>query len=371
MYNSYKIKVPGKLFIAGEYAVLEPGNLAIVIAVNRYMETEIKAYKENQLHLPQLGYDSVSWSWKDGELTFHPEGSKLAFIKNAISLFYTLLQENSVEIRPFALSITSELDDVSGKKYGLGSSAAVVVSVISALFHFYQNEKIKPMKENIFKLAAMAHIKTQGNGSCADIAASTFGGWLGFSTFELNWIKKQIEEKVHISTLLSEQWPGLIIKPLTPPEYFNLVVGWTSSEASTAPMVNIVMKLKQEQPSLYDLFLKESKIAVNNLINSFLDDNGKIAIDSLKQNRMALKKLGEHAGVNIETPQLESLIRIANKYGAGKSSGAGGGDCGIAFITDPSLVTPLQNEWQSHGIMPLDIQLSKDGATIEPLLERK
>src|SRR5690606_42087190 len=136
MYNSYKIKVPGKLFIAGEYAVLEPGNLAIVIAVNRYMKTEIKTYKENQLHLPQLGYDSVSWSWTDGELTFHPEGSKLAFIKNAISLLHTLLLENSVEIRPFALSITSELDDVSGKKYGLGSSAAVVVSVISALFHF-------------------------------------------------------------------------------------------------------------------------------------------------------------------------------------------------------------------------------------------
>src|SRR5690606_42158688 len=118
MYNSYKIKVPGKLFIAGEYAVLEPGNLAIVIAVNRYMKTEIKTYKENQLHLPQLAYDSVSWSWKDGELTFHPEGSKLAYIKNAISLFYTLLQETYVEIRPFALSITSELDAESGKNDG-------------------------------------------------------------------------------------------------------------------------------------------------------------------------------------------------------------------------------------------------------------
>ena len=42
MYNSgCTIKVPGKLMIAGEYAVLTPGNVAMVVAVDRYIAAEI------------------------------------------------------------------------------------------------------------------------------------------------------------------------------------------------------------------------------------------------------------------------------------------------------------------------------------------
>lgn len=47
---------------------------------------------------------------------------------------------------------------------------------------------------------------------------------------------------------------------------------------------------------------------------------------------MALQKLGEHVSFAIETKELKKLIDIANKYGGGKSSGAGGGDCGIALV---------------------------------------
>ena len=34
-------KAPGKLFIAGEYAVVEPGHVAIIAAVSRYLTVTI------------------------------------------------------------------------------------------------------------------------------------------------------------------------------------------------------------------------------------------------------------------------------------------------------------------------------------------
>src|SRR5690625_6487725 len=80
------------------------------------------------------------------------------------------LSEKSITLDNITLTIKSELDDESGVKYGLGSSAAVVTSVISALLTQFLPEE--PSAMLIFKLAAISHVKTQGSGSGADVAAS-------------------------------------------------------------------------------------------------------------------------------------------------------------------------------------------------------
>ena len=38
-----QVKAPGKLYIAGEYAVTEPGYKSILIAVNRFVTATIEA----------------------------------------------------------------------------------------------------------------------------------------------------------------------------------------------------------------------------------------------------------------------------------------------------------------------------------------
>lgn len=40
-FQSYTSKVPGKLFVAGEYAILEAGNPAILFAVNQYLSCSV------------------------------------------------------------------------------------------------------------------------------------------------------------------------------------------------------------------------------------------------------------------------------------------------------------------------------------------
>lgn len=266
---------------------------------------------------------------------------------------------------PFNLSITSELDDVSGKKYGLGSSAAVVVAVVTAILESQKEAGVQSSKEMIFKLAAMAHFKTQGNGSCADIAASTYGGWLLYSPFYGDWLNTRLLlEEVNAYTLVKEPWPGLIIQTITPPEDLRLYIGWTGSEMRTSGMIRRIQDYKTTNPDDYQDFIKTSGEAVSSLVNSFAEEDTNLSLQSLKMNRNALAQICEQSDAGIETLKLKQLIEIANKYGVGKTSGAGGGDCGIAFIKNGQDSESLKEDWKEALIEPLDLQVATDGAMV-------
>ncbi len=52
--------------------------------------------------------------------------------------------------------------------------------------------------------------------------------------------------------------------------------------------------------------------------------------------------------VSIETEELKRLNDLAEKYGgAAKSSGAGGGDCGIVIIDKSAGILPLMSSWEA------------------------
>ncbi len=71
------------------------------------------------------------------------------------------------------------------RKYGLGSSGAVTVATVKALNLYYQMDMDRLTQ---FKIAALAHLAVQGNGSCGDIAASCYGGWIAFQPFDHDWV---------------------------------------------------------------------------------------------------------------------------------------------------------------------------------------
>ena len=348
--------------IAGEYSVLEPDKQAIVVAVNRFMNAEIKENDQNLLSLPQLGLNNVTWDSTDTEVNFSSSDSKLTFVRNAIKTFNLFIEEESIQPRPFSLFITSELDDPSGKKYGLGSSAAVVVTTITSMFKFYECEKLQPTKELIYKLSAIAHFKTQGNGSCADIAASTYGGWIQYAAFTSTWLLDELRNETPIRKIVEKSWPSLLIENITPPAGLILCVGWTGNVAATAPMITKINHLRDSWPIEYANFIEQSERAVSSLITSFENNDSTLAISCLTHNREAINLLSDSAGVNIETPKLKTLIQLAEKYGSGKTSGAGGGDCGIAFVQDEKAAEQLYKEWKSEAILPLRLHVSKNGA---------
>ncbi|MDF2859519.1 MAG: phosphomevalonate kinase [Neobacillus sp.] len=364
-FSSYRVTVPGKLVIAGEYAVLEPNQQAIVMAINRYITATIEPSGQNMLSLPQLGLDHITWEESGNKVQFSVTDPRLQFVQNSIAIVNQFLLENSITLQSFHLTIKSGLDDPeTGRKYGLGSSAAVVVAAISAILSLHSVEKFPPTLDQVFKLAAIAHLKTQKNGSGADIAASTFGGWLVYSSFKSNWVLNELQNGEKLSGILEKQWPNLSITPIKPPSQLNLCVGWTKDVAATAPMINKIHKFRSSNKKAYTQFLKESSYAVAQLIKGFEENDCTKAITSLSQNRQALVMLSKQAGITIETSKLKDLCLAAQKFGSGKSSGAGGGDCGIAFMNEGEPIEELHKAWLSTGIVPLKLTVSEKGVAV-------
>lgn len=365
--SSYEVKVPGKLMIAGEYAVLEPHQKSVVVAVNRYVTVHIEPGDKNSLSLPQWGLEHITWEINNAEVQFNIEDSRLSFLKNTFSVAHQLLQEKSVKPQSFKLQIKSELDDAStNKKYGLGSSAAIVTAVISSILSFHGWDKELLDLDTIFKLSAIVHLKTQKNGSGADVAAAVYGGWLEYCSFDGQWVLKELEQGNNLTDIINKSWPNLLIKPLTPPSPLELVVGWTKEPAATAPMIKKLQNYKDSNLEAYKEFLKESSLAVQRLIKSFETNDYAESIESLTDNRKALQKLGENSGMNIETEELKKLCSIAENFGSGKSSGAGGGDCGIAFLKSDNHKEELYRAWEEADILPLDLSVSQRGVFVKP-----
>lgn len=355
------IKVPGKLMVAGEFAVLEPYQRLVVMAVDRFVHATISASTENQLTLEDFELENLHWTHRYQQINIESTNQHINFVEEAMLIACDYLYEQSITPDPFTLHIKSELDDVSGKKYGLGSSAAVVTAVVTAILTKHLNNK--PAPDLIFKLASIAHVKTQGNGSGADIAASTYGGILQYTSFQAEWLLDKLKDMGKLSDLIEEKWVYLSVKRIQLPENIHICIGWTGTPASTANLVDKILSLKVDQPEQFQQFLIDSAKAVDTFLRGVEKEDIPSLLKGIEKNRRCLAMLGTHANVVIETSRLRDLAILANKFdGAGKLSGAGGGDCGIAFIPMKEKIGPLQQAWEEAGIKPLSMNIFPRGA---------
>ncbi|MED4474155.1 phosphomevalonate kinase [Oceanobacillus caeni] len=362
MNKSISIKTPGKLMIAGEYAVLHPSEHLAVLAVNRFVYADIKKSTESSLTLSDFQLENMKFTIENKKVSIHTDNPRISFVQKAMTIASTYLQEKGVALSPFQLTIRSELDDKSGIKYGLGSSAAVVTSVITAMLKLFLPEE--PSKDLIFRLAALSHVIAQKNGSGADVAASTYGGILNYASFQAEWLLEEYNKSLSISSLLERDWTYFSVEPLEIPEHIYFCVGWTGKAASTAELVDKVLQLKLEKPKLFEEFLENSRAAVRTLFMGLKQSDESLLYKGVKENRKALAKLGRDANAPIETPMLAKLCDLAEKLGgAGKPSGAGGGDCGIAFMPTKEKAEQLLKVWEENGIKPLSIKPNHSGAT--------
>lgn len=359
--QAFRVAVPGKLMVAGEYAVLEAGQLSIVTAVSRSVFVTVQPSVTNRLDLPDLGLSGVTWELRDGRTRFDVEDPRLAFIGEAIAAVAEYLPE---AMAGGQFEVRSELDDSSGRKYGLGSSAAVVVGIVAALLRLTSNAPVKP--ELVFRLAAVAHFRGQGSGSGADVAASTFGGWLRYQSFSPAWLKQELASDKRLKTLIDGPWPHLVVEPLILPDGLELCVGWTGTPASTGPMLARIRQFQKAAGPEYQRFLDASDAAVGLALEGFAANDSSAVLRGLTANHEALQRLGHAAQAPIETELLARLAALADYAGgAGKSSGSGAGDCGIALIA-PCLAEALRREWREAGIHPLELVPWPGGMVIEP-----
>jgi phosphomevalonate kinase len=351
------VKAPGKLYIAGEYAVVETGQPAVIVALNQFVTVRVEpAHGMGRIQSKQYQENSLIWRRQGDEMVFDNRDNPFHYILSAIHLTEAYASEQGKPLRLFNLYVDSDLDSADGRKFGLGSSAAVTVGTVKALLQFYD---LALSQEQIYKLSAIAHLDIQGNGSLGDIAASVFGGWIAYRSFDREWLRAQ-RNLVSLSELLAMPWPGLDIELLTPPQSLRLLIGWTGSPASTSHLVDQIKAATSRSQAQYKQFLRRSRAVVEKLVQGFRDGNLAVIKQQISRNRFLLQQLSQFSHVHIETMKLSSLCDLAIQAGgAAKTSGAGGGDCGIVILDRTVDADALIAQWHKIGVqhLPLNVHL--------------
>ena len=318
------VKTCGKLYWAGEYAILEPGQLALIKAIPIYMTAEIKASNDYRLYSDMFSYS----------VDLRPDSS-YTLIQETVALVEEYLTAQGVELHPFSLEIRGKMER-EGKKFGLGSSGSVVVLVIKAMLAFY--EKLAD-RELLFKLASAVLLKRGDNGSMGDIACIVSEDLVLYQSFDREKVAQWLE-KEELQVVLARDW-GFSIRSVEPALKFDFLVGWTKEVAVSSHMV------KQIKDNMNASFLQASKETVANLAKALEVGQEETIIDLLEQANQLLEDLSSE----IYTPSLRQLKNASRDLKAvAKSSGAGGGDCGIALSFDQDSTTLLKKRWADLGI---------------------
>lgn len=326
---------PGKLFIAGEYAVTS-GAPAIISPVPRYLTITLKSSPQGRITSSQFD-SAVLWEWHDGELV--GDINKHPIIAQTIRTVCAYVNDDT---STWDIAITSDLDDVkTGQKYGLGSSGALTVALVEALLRFYEKDYDALL---LYKLSCLAHMALNSHGSFGDIATSAYKTAIVYQKFDETRLQEQDRS---ISELVNMPWHNLRIERLTLPTNTVFLVGWSGTPASTEQLVADVKQLKNT--SDYKQFVTNSTLCVNDFIQACHEQDTRRMARCIRTNRMLLQRLSDY----LETPTLATLCNIAEQYhAASKVSGAGGGDCGICLTTHDQ-VSAIQDTWLQNGIQPL------------------
>ncbi|NYD67250.1 phosphomevalonate kinase [Agromyces atrinae] len=333
---------PGKLFVAGEYAVVEPGGSAILVAVDRFVSVSGVDAEVGSVQSSHYGAEPRPWGVEAHDV-----------VSAAIEVVGSLARDHGRTARPLALTIDSGLDDSDGSKYGLGSSAAVVVAIVRVLA---EANDVPLDAQTTLRLALLATWAVNPAASGGDVAASSLGGWIRYRSADAAELLDR-RERFGVAEALTGEWGSLAATPLPAPEGEPLLVGWTGSPASTAALVGRSRQGRAVRDADYRAFFAESDAAVSELGAAIARGDDDARASGIRHARAALAHYATLTGIEIETPALTELCAIAERHGApAKSSGAGGGDCGIALAGRAVDRERLRAEWLAADIRPLDLR---------------
>lgn len=318
------VQTGGKLYLAGEYAILTPGQTAIIKNIPIYMTAQVREANQLQLKSDMFDY-AVDMSADKG----------YALIQESVQTFALFLGKTVEALAPFELSISGKLEK-NGKKFGIGSSGSVTVLTIKALATFFDTPLTK---DQLFKLAAYTLLKLGDNGSMGDIACIAYNDLVAYTSFDRETISDLILEK-SLTELLAMDWDYEIVT-IVPQLKADFLVGWTAQPALSSQMI------KDLKSHLSVNFLSQTQKQVLALKSALQAGDRDTLVHSLETVSDLLVSLSPA----IYTDKLKTLKEAAEGLEVvAKSSGAGGGDCGIAISLNPAHTTLLKQRWKDAEI---------------------
>ena len=191
------VKTCGKLYWAGEYAILELGQLALIKAIPIYMRAEIAFSDSYRIYSDMFDFAV--------DLTPNPDYS---LIQETIALVEDFLVYRGQTLQPFSLEIRGKMER-EGKKFGLGSSGSVVVLIIKALLTLYD---ITVDQDLLFKLASAVLLKRGDNGSMGDLACIVTEELVLYQSFDRQKVATWLEEE-KLATVLERDLTFWLVGP--------------------------------------------------------------------------------------------------------------------------------------------------------------
>jgi mevalonate kinase len=284
---------PAKVILFGEHFVVY-GEPAIVLAVNKRAYVQAKTRKDYQIYINSYNL-KASGFFKGQQFMIEKGGKeaekKLQPIKMIIQKILGKLKERT----GLDVTIRSSIPVA----VGLGSSAAVAVSVAAAVSQLLN---VTLSERDIFQLAYEAEQLVHGTPSGIDPAVSTYGG-----------------------TLLFQKNKGF--EPLYIDVDIPLVIGNTRIQRSTGKLVALVREKRDRYPTIIEPVIKAGGEIARKALSA-LKKGDLVTIGELMDINQALL-----SAVGVSSEPLERLIqaaRSAGSYGA-KLTGGGGGGCMIAL----------------------------------------
>ncbi|MGT2772471.1 phosphomevalonate kinase [Streptococcus marimammalium] len=314
----------GKIYLAGEYAILTPNQVAIIKDIPIYMTAQV--YPSNDFRLSSDMFDYYV------DLN---DDDNYALIQESVKTMASYLKLKNKTLTPFSIQVTGKMEK-DGKKIGIGSSGSVTVLILKALSLFYQ---INLTKEELFKLAVYTLLKRGDNGSMGDVACVVYEALIYYRSFDRQRVKNWLFEMT-LQELLEKDW-GFLIKPVNNSLSFTFLVGWTKQPSISFQMIEKV------KASIDKIFLDSSKKEVDDLYIALKTGHKEKTIKSLS----TLGQLLENLHPSIYSSQLKALKNATYQLDAvAKSSGAGGGDCGVALVFDDRSRLEIIKRWKQENI---------------------
>lgn len=314
---------PGKLILAGEYAVLD-GAAAISMAVDRRAIVTVAPREGdcNAVIAPGFSESEGLFRGGPGELAWHDGGEDFLLFEKV------WVAAGISSAMPLSFTLDTRSFREHGVKSGVGSSAALAVALATAMSVLGGG--------NSAKVAKRAHREFQGGtGSGVDIASSLAGG--------------VIEYRLDENAGQELAWP----------EGLHYAVLWSGVAADTRSKLEQlqVQPVRASRAGLCD--------AANRFATVFRGGSVPRVLDELDHYKDALRHFDADCALGIFEAGHAHLADAASGHGAVyKPCGAGGGDVGIALAATEESLASFTELAGSFGFKRLAMNLDLQGAML-------
>ncbi len=326
MSQTFHASAPGKLVIVGEYAVVY-GAPALVSAVPRRATVSLTCRSDDNwlVRAPGLNANAHKAPMTFSGITDPALGSQLPLLASVIrSLAFQGPGCNAeLDTQAFYTDRTAEpLHPSRPSKLGLGSSSAMCTAMMGALALIQRpqtsldkyDEGSDQLPVTLAEVLKAHQLFQQGKGSGIDIAASYLGGCVEFRRQP-----SSVREISHSRSAL----PVLAVWV------------WSGKSAATTSRLQRLQQFAQSQPDLFGSLMGTLSGLTKQACEGAKRHDGDAFLDATRDFSQCLEDLDQRSSLGVWTDDHRKIAYIAKQCGVFyKTSGAGGGDCGLALDKD-------------------------------------